>query len=490
MEDIEQKQPNVVALSGPQLPADHGLASLGLLMQLGGSIYAGLMSVMALTFLFTLGMAGGRVPGMWVLFLVLALSVVRSAMHRSAGNALVYGHPGGPFKPLKTYIWFSLIQTFVSLVLLSSQLHLPSQMLMQFGAMLIAWPVTLLIFVSSPRLKRIAAEIPLAEDKGFEGASVFMVLFGAIGTLITGFMLYMMLKGGSGAMLASGPGMLILGAVVMLLIRGIFHFLAGQRGIRGATADEAVDVTQRYYNFGIITSWVVGGVFLLIMLMSGMAGMGIGFVWVSMFVYILLAWPLIIRRFFAERQFADILAGEQAPLHQRAPDMGLTALGWLLLATGVMALAQSLPMVLQSSSPIDRVMARGAGDIGGMMSGLSAFAPPSLGHSPWWMIGMAALQIWAAVELVRMTDRHKIVGTIFGAVSIGVTLYVYYPLLKNIGSLIGMMPGGGEGLGGGVVFISLGMGLVMPVGTLLLVHRRHTPSARARVRGADGQPLV
>ena len=479
MEDIEQK-PNVVPLSGPQLPADHGLSSLGLLMQVGGSIYAGAMSTMALMLLFAVGSApgrsGGGMPGLWALFLVLALCVVRSAMHRAAGNALVYGHPGGPLKPVRAYIWFALIQTFVSLAVLSGSLHLPGQALLQFGAMLAAWPLVVLAFISSPRIKRLSVEIPLAEDKGFEGASVFMVLFGAVGTLLTGFMLYLFLKM-PGALLASGQGLLLLGAIVLLFIRSVFHFLAGRRGIFGATVDESIDVTQRYYNFGIISSWIVGGVFLLVMMMTRINGLA--FIILSMMVYLLLVWPLIIRRFFAERQFADVLAGDAAPMHRRAPDLGLTALGWLLLAIGSMSLAQTLPQLV-SHGPMDAFMARGAGPLGGMMSGLNAFAMPSLGHSPWWVIGLSALQVWAGLELVRMTDRHRIVGTIYGAVAIAVSLYVFYPVLKNLRGFFDIA--GAGGLGGGFVFVTLALQLAIPVGALILVNRRNTPNALARVR--------
>ena len=205
---------------------------------------------------------------------------------------------------------------------------------------------------------------------------------------------------------------------------------------------------------------------------------------VSVTVYMLLSWPLIVRRFFAERQFADILAGDAAPLHQRAPDLGLTALGWLLLAMGSMAVAQAVP-ALFASNPMDQLMSRGGG--GGMESlftQLSSFAVPTLGRPAWWLVGLSGLQLWAGIELVRMSDRYRIVGTIYGAVSIAVALYVYMPVFKSLRGMFDSF-GGGGGMGGAMVFISLAMSLTLPVGALILVNRRSMANATARVRAPD-----
>ena len=40
-------------LSGPRMPADHGLTSLGLLMQIGGAVFAAICAVFALILLLT-----------------------------------------------------------------------------------------------------------------------------------------------------------------------------------------------------------------------------------------------------------------------------------------------------------------------------------------------------------------------------------------------------------------------------------------------------
>ena len=62
--------------------------------------------------------------------------------------------------------------------------------------------------------------------------------------------------------------------------------------------------------------------------------------------WMLMAWPMIIRRFFSERQFADLLAGDDAPIHRRAPDAGLTGLGWLLLAHAMFGATMLIPQLV------------------------------------------------------------------------------------------------------------------------------------------------
>jgi hypothetical protein len=479
MEAREQK-PNVVVLSGPRMPADQGLSSLGLLMQLAGTIFLGFTSVMSVTFVITAGMAGGAIPGLWVIFLALGSSAVRSAFHRAAGTALIYGHPQGPLAPTRTYVIVSLVQTLIVLALLKTQLELPGSALFTFGSMLLAWPLTLAVVISRPRYRRFREELPIAEDKGFEGAAVFMTLGGAVGSLLGLFLLYMLVQAPK-EILLTGPVLLILAVVVALLIRSIFHFQAGRRIVNGTTGDEASAGAERYFNFGIVSSWLVGGALLLQMVMSGpsMPAMLI----ISMVVYTLLAWPQIVRRFFSERQFADLMAGNNAPLHQRAPDLGLTALGWLLLAQSVQQLANSLPGALFTSSASE-------GGLWGEL--LNANAMPSMlgmtfaGHSPFWSVGLAGIGMWAGIELVRMSDNYRVAATIYGVVTAVVTIYLLAPLLKEMGNL-GLLERG-NAMGSVSTFFFMAIALAAPIATLVLVNRRGIATATARVRGGGGEP--
>ncbi len=102
----------VAQLAGARMPADHGLASLGLLMQLGGSVFLGYMVVFALLPLFAGGAAGSL-----FLFVVGATGAVRSAFHRTAGTAMLYGSPQGIFRPTYTYVGVAVAQTALTLLI-------------------------------------------------------------------------------------------------------------------------------------------------------------------------------------------------------------------------------------------------------------------------------------------------------------------------------------------------------------------------------------
>jgi hypothetical protein len=206
---------------------------------------------------------------------------------------------------------------------------------------------------------------------------------------------------------------------------------------------------------------------------------------ISVAVYTLLAWPLIIRRFFSERQFADLMAGDKAPLHQRAPDLGLTALGWLLLANGVQQLANALPGVLLSGDGGD---AGRWGDLFGGQGLPAIFGMVYAGHSPWWGVGLAGIGIWAGIELVRMTDNHRLAATVYGVVSAVVTVYLLAPMLKHMGGMFDGMGGGGGMMSSVGAFFVMSLSLAVPIGTLLLVHRKRLTTATARVRGDAGGP--
>src|SRR5262249_26046786 len=81
----EEKQ--VVELVDAGVPADQGLSSLGLLMQLAGNLFAAYAGLLAFWALFALRGTGET---LWILML-LGVSVARSLLHRSAGTQLLYG---------------------------------------------------------------------------------------------------------------------------------------------------------------------------------------------------------------------------------------------------------------------------------------------------------------------------------------------------------------------------------------------------------------
>jgi hypothetical protein len=463
------------------MPADHGLASLGLLMQLFGSIFAGLMAFIAI-----IPILAGGAPGAWVIFVIGALGCVRSIFHRMAGTSLIYGSSGGPFHMLNVYVIMSFIQTAVTLLLLKKYAMegMPGKGIAMFAIMFLAWPLTLLIVSRWSSLRRFQSEgVPTSEDMGFEGAAVLMTIFGVVGTLFAALYLYMLFQM-PGRALSSMPAILMIGVIIMLLIRGILHVRAGLKGTAGVDSDGATEAAAKYYNFGVVSAVIAGGVMLVLMMMmpGGAGGAMKGLVVMTgMMVYLLLIWPLVLRRFFTERNFSALLSGAQGPSYRRAPDAGLTALGWLLLATGVYFLSQALPAAL-FKMPFDLAelftMGRGGG-MDGEMAG-------QFGRSPWWNVGVAAAQIWAAFELITMSDRYRLAASAYGAIATVVTVYLQWPLIKALKHLGGGSPLGGDGLS---QFMIVALMVSLPVATLLLVNRNITPAAQARIRaeGPSGQ---
>jgi hypothetical protein len=196
-------------------------------------------------------------------------------------------------------------------------------------------------------------------------------------------------------------------------------------------------------------------------------------------VWMLMAWPLIVRRFFADRQFADLLAGSEAPVHRRSPDAGLTWLGWLLLAHAVFTASFLLPSLFMDTHGL------GGGRHGAdPLSGLLALGGSVGLRSLWWSVGLVVLQGWAGYELVRMSAQSRIIATIYGVVGVAVTLYLNWPLIQAIRHSHGGL-GGTETLAMGPLVLAL----IIPVAAILLVNRKIAPTARARFKAkAPEQP--
>jgi hypothetical protein len=391
--------------------------------------------------------------------LVLGLSIARSMFHRSAGTQLLYGGPPGQrLAGVRHYVWFGLAQSVMVAALAAAKLHAPSSLAIGLLLGLAAWPVTLGVLVRLPRFKRFETDIPMTEDKGFEGASILMTVLGVCGAVGMGTSLVVMLQM-PGSDLQKGPGVLIVLTVAMLVVRSVIHTQAGLSGLRETNIDRSVELANRYANFGVISSFCGGGALLLVV-MSSAVSVG-AMAAVCGVCWMLMAWPLIIRRFFSDRQFADLLAGDDAPIHRRAPDAGLTALGWLLLALAVLFGAFKLPeLFLSRDSDFYDIL----GSLGGGAS-----------RSVWWSIGEYVLMGWAGFELIRMSPQSRMVATVFGVVGVAVAIYTNYPLLQAVKHMRGM---GADAMAIG----PLAFALILPISTIVLVNRKIAPTARARFR--------
>lgn len=459
-----ENPPQAVNLPDPGVPADQGLSSLGLLMQLAGSVFGAYACLATFTVML---MPRMNTEKGWLL-LVLGACVARSLFHRAAGTELLYGKrslegTASPLSGTKRYILIGLIQSVAIAGVLISKFHMPSKWGVAMGVGLALWPAALAILLRLPRFRRFHQEIPVGEDKGFEGAAILMVVLGTCGVLGSGAFLLVMLDAG-GALLRHGPGVLILGATVTLVIRSSFHVQAGLSGLRETNLDRSVELANRYANFGVISSFCAGAALLLMMMMAqfhlAMLVMVCGLCWM------LLAWPLIIRRFFSDRQFADLLAGDEGSVHRRAPDAGLTSLGWLLFGHALFSAAFVIPQLVIGSD-------FGGGRVGEMMSMLG----PAATRSAWWSAGVCVLEAWAGFELIRMHRTSRVLATVYAVVAGVVAVYVMWPVLKSLGNM--RMFGGPQAV---LAFIPLAIQLVIPIATLVLVNRKIAPTATARFR--------
>jgi hypothetical protein len=462
----DQKQ-DVVELVNAGAPADQGLSSLGLLMQLAGSLFAAFAVVAAFSLIVQVRGNGGEL--LWV-FLTLGLCGVRSIFHRMAGSDLLYGRrvlgaeaPTDYLGGLRRYIIIGFAHTALIALILVAKWGAPLRVVLAVSAPLALWPATLAVLFASPRFKRFKQEMPITEDKGFEGAAILMTVLGAVGICVATVLLLVMVQGGKS--ISQGPGVLFLLATIMLIIRSFIHVQAGVSGIRETSIDRSVELANRYANFGVISSFCAGGAMLLMSMATALNVLMLAFV--CAFVWVLMTWPLIVRRFFSDRQFADLLAGDAAPVHRRAPDAGLTGLGWLLLATSVLFLSTTLPALIMGLDGDSRDMAR-------MMRLFGAFSM----HSPWWNVGIYSLQAWAGYELIRMSNVYKLVGSLFGVVAVVVEIYLQWPMFK-------MLWHGHEAFSPEAMsmLLYIVLTLIIPVTTLVLVNRKTTPTAIARFRG-------
>jgi hypothetical protein len=441
--------PDVVRLVGANLPADQGLSSLGLLMQLGGSLTAAFVTFIGFQTLFLPVRLGGM---MLVVLLLTTLGVVRSLMHRAAGTGLLYGQE--PLRGVRRYIAVALIHSALFSAVLITQELSSVRLALCMGAAQAVWPLVLLGILRMPRIRRFEHEVPSSEDKGFEGASVLMTVFSIAGIGI-GLLMLNALVSMPGAFL--DMRVLLVLTMLLFLARSITHLIAGVTGLRNVPLDTAVERVGQYANLGVVSAFVASGV-LLITSMSGRFGFT-GLLTIAVTGWMLAVWPMALRRFFAERQFASLLAGDAAPIHRRAPDAGLTSLGWLLISLGSMMLA--ITLAAAGGSPDN--------------DSTSRMLLPLLFGGNWQTAVIGALSVYAGFELVRMTKHHRTIATAC-AVAMGLLqLTTWAPGWQHLGQLDVLFYNPSA-----LVTVISPLGLALA--TLILVNRKIAPMAHAKIR--------
>lgn len=453
------------AVSG-RIATDRGLSGLGLIMQLVGGVTTAVAAAYLAMFLIALLEAGsmGGDGGVLLWFLVvLVASVARSIAHRNAGDRLLFDGEGTPASALSRYLVLSMIQTAVVCVALLAN-HARAEWLLAVVLVLGAWPLALAL-IARPMVAELGDRAPMAVDGGLDGASILLLVLGAIGVGLGAIMLLGWLEVPA-ASKWKNVGLALFGSGVLLTIRSVLHLRAGLRGTTGDDVAQTFEAAERYAGFGMIAGLVAGGLLFVAMvgeLPSGrpMATMVV-LVMGVMVAWMLVVWPSAVRRFSRHRQLAAL--DGNLPLRARARDRGLPALGWLLLAFGAYSLATGLSAALLGGGTPG---AQGGGDnpvaaLGGALGDTSR-------SSIWLGIGVAALQTWAGAELVRMRPGYRTAGMAYGLAATGVALYTYLPVL---GALTRQSAGVVANPLGIASFATVATALVIPVATLVLVQRK------------------
>ena len=100
MDRREPAKRDVPHLAGRRLPGDHGLTSLGLIMQLGGSVFLACAPLEMAWILWKVpGYSGVPFSVSLASLSIVAAGAIRSAFHRAAGSALVHWSRRGQFRP-------------------------------------------------------------------------------------------------------------------------------------------------------------------------------------------------------------------------------------------------------------------------------------------------------------------------------------------------------------------------------------------------------
>lgn len=353
--------------AAPEQPLDRGASSLGLIMLvLAASIGAATLAV-------TVGVGLARDLG-WARpwgQLAVALSVARLAIHARAGW-LLHDHRPGARRWIHWYAAIAVAQALPIWFVARAADHLGDTAWMAAAALL-AWPAAVLVAVHTRRLDGACRGDAVGGERATAAA-----LFAIGGALVAIPAVAVALVG-----LVGGDGRLLIGAVALAVpgAIGARALVVARRGLAGevsmASAAEGVAFAATVFG-GLVSLFLVVTIVGVIALPLW-AGCWIGLPW------------LLIRHARAE-----IPARE--PIRERAG--AALALGWLLLAQG---------LVLLTHAEMVGVGADAAGDGSPVMllAGGWVLGPPVV-H-----VALGAVEVWAAIELIRGTARARVATALF-----------------------------------------------------------------------------
>jgi hypothetical protein len=484
-----------------------GLVSLGLIMQLVGSIMAAYLITRALEpLLLRVFERGGSIhfgdlfrrsyyleervrgrgepwPPAWHLTLLASIAILRALLHRRAGGAILYRHRGA-FAALCTYLAVAFLHTGLCLAVLHQDMTGPTyqwSLVVLVGA---AWPICLLVAATRPGFRRALRGGPAAsDDTAPDEVATLTIFLGLVGAMVGLFAVYSAIETFGGyRYFASGSSWpttigstAVVVIAVLLLVRAVVQLGTGFRVAgRPAGPDEAL-ATRIYVRVGLIAS-VLAGVALVVHL-SGVLQPShqwySGHRWTfehrfdsssladhALIAYLLVLWPLLLLRFLKARKTEPATRVTTDP-----SGASLAALGWFLLAVGALQIALAVLALVAPSrdtslawhwaNQIDVSIAVGA-------------------RSPWLHLLVATPQLWTAFELLGGTTRRRAAATAYAACATLATVLSIWGDLSSIMRIIN------AGLGYPTIlamYFQAAFPLLIPIVTLVFV-QHHLRKAR------------
>lgn len=431
-------------VENPRLPADGGLASLGLLMDTTGKALA----LVAVTYTIVALMAP-TIPGM--IALVALLSVGRSWVHARAGRQLVDEGPRGA-GGLGLYASVAGVHTALCVTIVALNLPDPPILALALAAvMLMAWPLLLLLLARRPDIKAVVRaahqqeRILVSEDRGLTALGILMVLGGVMMLAVWG--------AGALALLISGALKLGFFAVISLMLCGLFGvrawfgFQAGRVAARTRDPQPFMQAFDRYNTMATISIALSALLIVVFGLFAGLQGL-LGALVVFPALAAGLVWPRAIRQ-YADRMLPEVtFTDDPLPAIRRPRDAGLTGLGVVLLGISLPGLFMALVAFVV------------AGSMFGQLGGLGEWAD-------YRTVTTSAVAFVAGWCLFTMNARFQPAAVLYGVIASGLAVWVG---VETIGELQQQLAFAGPQLVLLAVVQSV-LALTLPLATLWLALR-------------------
>jgi hypothetical protein len=446
--------------TNPRLPADHGLPALGMICHASLNLATIILTMLWLANIATLARVDDRLPAIGVLI----IGFVRANLHRLAAEAMLDRSPAVP-RLVRRYGVAALAST-AAMALILHLLHddLPLPFYLAFAVVSLYWPATLLLLTSRGDLKRTfeaadTFDLPLIPaDRSLEGVGVLMIAFSSLGLgalAVAAILLF-------GPLQHSIDFAYTFIAFLLLAARGVFHLVTGIQTLIASSAEAFARFTGRYLVVALVTLvaamvplYYVSGARFSAELLASMILSG----------YLLLFWPLSLKRFARRLEVApdetNLVAHEPGP----APDRGLTALGYLLVTIGVTSVALNVGA---------RTGALGLG-------GLLTEAASGIGVSDLLDLTYAVAASYAGLALIGMTLNRRL--AVYAYILVAVVVLVAELLLADAE---GAAPQPDLAILFNIAAITVD--LVPPILAAILIHRRLPPAAE--VTPPRGTPAI